>query len=207
MPGPRYLIAYTPPPESPLAKFGAGVLGYDCHDGVEVPYRAVGGLQPAILRLMTVELRRVGFHAGFMAPFCLGASTEDDLVVTLGQFARDNRVVPVGPLAVAADDVRVVLRPVAPSVQLEELADACDAAFAPLGAQTPSAETAASRFQFSMTLAEKVAGAELPLVADALVSSFAPMAGNHFELDAISLLREQAGQRFQVFERWRLTGR
>src|SRR5689334_24944376 len=108
MPDLRYLIAYTPPPESPLAKFGAGVLGYDCFSGADVPYTAVGRLEPAILRLMTLEPRRHGFHAGFMAPFCLSRRTEDALVTALEQFARDNCVVPVGPLVVAANGVRVV---------------------------------------------------------------------------------------------------
>src|SRR6266481_930134 len=103
MPAPHYAISYTPPPESPLARFGAGVLGYDCYHGVDVPHAAVGGLGPAILRLMTVEPRRFGFHASFMTPFCLGGSAEDDLVTALDRFAKDHCVVPVGPLAVAVN--------------------------------------------------------------------------------------------------------
>jgi hypothetical protein len=125
MPAPRYITAYTPPPESPLARFGAGVLGYDCFRGVDVPWRAAGGVAPAILRLMTVELRRFGFHAGFMTPFGFGARPEADLLTELARFARANRVVPVGPLGVAMSGARIVLQPVAPPAQLGDLAAAC----------------------------------------------------------------------------------
>src|SRR4051812_41747923 len=108
MPGPRYAIAYTPPPESPLARFGARVLGYGCYQGAEVPIAAVGGLEPAILRLMTVEAGRSGFHASFMSPVGVGAGTEQDLVDAVERFARGQRVVPVGPLMVVTDGVRIV---------------------------------------------------------------------------------------------------
>lgn len=206
MPSPRYLIAYTPPPESPLARFGAGVLGYDCFSGADVPYTAVGGLEPAILRLMTIESRRRGFHAGFMTPFRLGAGTEDDLVTALGRFAKGNCVVPVGPLVVAANGTRVVLRPAEDAARIEQLAASCGAAFSSLCAGGSTAAATNGRAGFSMTLAEAVTGVELDTVASALARAFAPMAGDHFELDAVSLLREER-ERFRVIERWRLTGR
>lgn len=206
MQGPRYLIAYTPPPESPLAKFGAGVLGYDCFSGADVAYTAVGGLEPAILRLMTLEPRRVGLHAGFMAPFCLSARREDDLVTALGQFANDNRVVPVGPLVIAANGTRVVLRPAEEPARLAELAASCGAAFSSLCAEGSTADATNDRYRWSMTLADAITGVELDTVATALARAFAPMAGDHFELDAVSLLRED-GERFRVIERWRLTGK
>jgi|SRR5947209_5375760 len=112
MPGPRYIVAYTPPPESPLARFGAGILGYDSYRGVDIPQMALDGLEPAILRLVTVDGRRTGFHGSFMSPFCLGDGTEQDLIDAVEGFANDQRVVPIGPLAVVIDEVRIVLRPV-----------------------------------------------------------------------------------------------
>jgi hypothetical protein len=207
MPTARYVIAYTPPPVSPLARFGAGVLGYDCYDGTDVPTAAVGGLAPAILRLTTVELRRFGFHASFMTPFCLGARPVADLMTELERFAKSNRIVPVGPLAVAAAGTRILLQPVDPPAQLVQLAAACRATFAPLRA--PAADDGAGApepFRFSLPLVEAVSAAELPSVARALTAAFAPMAGDHLELDAISLLRED-DWRLRVVERWRLTGR
>jgi 2'-5' RNA ligase len=206
MPGRHYAISYTPPPESPLARFGAGVLGYDCYYGIDVPYKAGGGLAPAILRLMTVEARRFGFHANFMTPFRLGDGAKDSLAIALERFAANHGVVPVGPLAVAVDGPRVVLRPVAQPAQLAELAASCLAAFLPLRAPAPVDGATRGPFRFSMTLAESVTGADLQAVSHALAAAFAPMAADHFELDAISLLRED-DRRFRVVERWRLTGR
>ena len=208
MPGRHYAISYTPPPESPLARFGAGVLGYDGYRGVDVPYRAGGGPGSAILRLMTVAPRRFGFHASFMTPFRLGGGAEDDLVIALERFAGSHGVVPVGPLAVVVDGSRVVLRPVEQPGQLAELAASCREAFLPLRAAAPADGEASGHnpFRFSMTLAEAVTGADLQSIGQALAAAFAPMAADHLEVDAISLLRED-DRRFRVVERWRLTGR
>ena len=208
MPGPYYAISYTPPPESPLARFGAGVLGYDGYHGVDIPHTAVGGLGPAILRLLTVESRRFGFHASFMTPFRLGDYAEDDLLIALGRFAKAHRVVPVGPLAVAVNGSRVVLQPVEQPPQLGELAASCFTAIVPLcaPASADGAANALKAFRFSMTLAESVTGTELQFVMRGLAAAFAPMAADHLELDAISLLRGD-DKRFQVIDRRRLTGR
>jgi hypothetical protein len=205
MPGPRYAIAYTPPPESPLARFGARVLGYDCYQGAEVPVAAVGGLEPTILRLMTVEAGRSGFHAGFMSPFCLGAGTEQDLADAVGRFAKSQSVVAVGPLAVVTDDVRIMLRPVDEPAQLVAFAVLCREAFA-RWCDEAAQQTGTRRepFRFQMTLAGAAPGVALPSVTKALADAFAPMARDHLELDAISLLRED-NRRFRVVERWRLT--
>jgi len=208
MPGPRYAIAYTPPPESPLARFGARVLGYDCYRGADVPITAVGGLEPAILRLMTVEAARRGFHASFVTPLGLGEGTEQELLDAVARFATGQRVVPVGPLTIANDGVRVVVRPVEQPAQLVAFALSCHEAFArwcdglsQVNGKAPEA------FRFQMTLAGSAPGVELPSATKSLVDAFAPMARDHLELDAISLLREDERQRFRVVERWRLTGR
>ncbi len=55
---PLYAVAYTPPPDSPLAKFGAGILGYDCFEAADVPQRAVPGVNPAFLSLLTTGSAR-----------------------------------------------------------------------------------------------------------------------------------------------------
>jgi hypothetical protein len=68
----RYIIYYTPPPFSALARFGAGVLGYDCFAAAEVAQAALDGVDASVLKLMTVDPRRYGFHAPIVAPFRLG---------------------------------------------------------------------------------------------------------------------------------------
>src|SRR5882757_7546016 len=78
----RYAIYFTPPPDSPLARFGAGVLGYDCFERADVPHRSIDGLDPALLALATVDPRRYGFHATLVAPFRLAPAIEEDEIAT-----------------------------------------------------------------------------------------------------------------------------
>src|SRR5262249_47046570 len=99
-----------------------------------------------------------------------------------------------------------VLRPAEEPARLDELAAACCVACSSLCADAPTADAANDRFRFSMTLAEAVTGVALQAVESALARAFAPMAGDPFECDGVSLLREDSA-RFRVIERWRLTGR
>jgi hypothetical protein len=230
MPAPHYAISYTPPPDSPLARFGAGVLGYDCYHGRDVPHASIDGMQPAVLRLMTVEPRRHGFHAAFVAPFRLGDCGEDDLRAKLERFARSHRVVAMGPLAIATVGQSIVLRPAGQPAQLDEMAAVCletfDSMRVPLlpaerrqhaeaSLTTRQAElldrwgdpNVLDLFSFHMTLAGPAAESELEPVAKALTAAFVPMAADHLEIDAVSLMREGDDMRFRVVERWRLTGR
>ena len=80
MPVPRYAISYTPPPDSPLARFGAAVLGYDCFYRTEVPRRRIDGIDPSVLTLATVEPRRYGFHGLLVGPFRLKDQSEAALI-------------------------------------------------------------------------------------------------------------------------------
>src|SRR5947207_2214391 len=125
----RYAIYYTPPPDSPLARFGAGVLGYDCFHRLDVPHLSVDGIDPAILALATVATRRYGFHATLSAPFILDGASEDDLAAALDALAKSQPPVPIGALAVVALSRFVVLRPAEQHPRLEGLADACVEAF------------------------------------------------------------------------------
>jgi hypothetical protein len=54
----RYAIYYTPPLSSALGRFGAGVIGYDCFEAVEVAHSRIAGIEPNVLRLITVEPSR-----------------------------------------------------------------------------------------------------------------------------------------------------
>lgn len=87
MPHPRVAIYYTPPPDSPLSRFGSGALGYDCSEAPEVPRLCIPGVDPAILALATVTPRRYGIHATMVAPFRLRAGSEGDLKVAFSGFA------------------------------------------------------------------------------------------------------------------------
>ena len=98
---PRYAIYYTPPPFSALARFGAGVIGYDCFDAVEVAHARLDGIDPNVLKLMTLDPRRYGFHATIVAPFHLKSISEDDFIATDSAYATETAPVRIGGLEVA----------------------------------------------------------------------------------------------------------
>jgi hypothetical protein len=206
MPAPHYAIAYTPPPDSPLARFGAGVLGYDGFQRAEVPHRAIPGIDPAILVLATVEPRRFGFHGGFVAAFGLGEASEDDLIEDLDRFVRAQRPIPIGPLVVAAHERCIVLRPAEPQAALDEFAADCRAAFEPFRSPIPVAGEAA--FRFRMTLAGPIPDSERKDFKALMRAAFERFAADRLEIDALSLLKQEEGEgRFHVAARRRLTGR
>jgi putative phosphonate metabolism protein len=227
----RYAIYFTPPPDSPLARFGARVLGYDCFERADVPHRPIDGLDPAVLALATVEPRRYGFHATLVAPFRLAPGIDGDALTTaFSALAASHAPVMAGPLRVAAMDRFVVLVPGEPYPEIEALADACVAAFdrfrAPLTDADRARRLAAGltarqtellerwgypyvldQFRFHMTLAGPIADGEREAIAASLAKAFDGLARDHLELGAISLMRQDdtAGA-FYVVARQRLTG-
>src|SRR4051812_13276901 len=126
----RYAIYFTPPPDSPLARFGAGLLGYDCFERVDVPHRPIDGIDPAALARATIEPRRYGFHATLVAPFRLAPGMDGGaLMKVFSAFAAAHTPVAAGPLRVAAIGRFVALVPAEPCPAIEEFAGACVEAF------------------------------------------------------------------------------
>lgn len=231
MPTARYAIYYTPTPDSPLARFGAGVLGYDCFERADVPRRSIDGLNPSLLALATIEPRRYGFHATLVAPFRLAPDTDSDaLAAAFSAFTASCAPVMAGPLRVATMGRFVALVPAEPYPAIEALADACVAAFdrfrAPLTdtdrARRLSAGLTARQtelleqwgypyvldeFRFHMTLAGPIANGERATFKASLAKVFNGLSDDHLELGAVSLMRQDdpAGA-FYVLARQRLTG-
>src|SRR5215813_14819328 len=88
----RYAIYFVPPADSELYRFGAGVLGYDCYSGKDVPQDSGFDADWAEL---TREPRRYGFHATLKAPFrLLPSAAEADLVAELRRVAALPRTPP-----------------------------------------------------------------------------------------------------------------
>src|SRR5215470_8070769 len=99
---PRFALYFTPPQGSALARFGAGVLGYDCDTGAPVARRKFDGIDAAAAAAATAEPARYGFHGTLMAPFTLAPGrTVDELENALDAFARARAPVRLGPLKVA----------------------------------------------------------------------------------------------------------
>lgn len=228
----RYAIYYTPPPDSPLAAFGADVVGYDCFYRKDVPQRPIDGVEPQILALTTVEPRRYGFHATLVAPFHLGQGTEDDLQAAFAAFAGEHAPVRVGPLApVIMMDRFAALIPARSHAGIEAFAAACVEAFAPLRAPLSQADRerrlaagltprqaellerwgypyVLEEFRFHMTLAGPIPAAQQPAFKDGFARAFDGLARDHLELDAISLMRQDdRASRFYVLARKRLSSK
>jgi putative phosphonate metabolism protein len=228
----RFAIYFTPTPDSPLARFGARVLGYDCFERADVPHRPIDGLDPVVLALATVEPRRYGFHATLVAPFRLTPGIDSDaLAAAFSAFAASRVPVMAGPLCVTAMDRFIVLRPAEPHAEIEALADACVAAFDPFRA--PLSDTDRARrlaagltarqaellerwgypyvldeFRFHMTLAGPIADGQRPAFTASLAQAFNRLAGDHLELGAVSLMRQDdPASAFYVLARQRLSGR
>lgn len=57
----RFATCYTPKPRSRLARFGAAILGHDCHEGRQVTQLKIDGIEPAA---KDVSMARTAWRAG-----------------------------------------------------------------------------------------------------------------------------------------------
>lgn len=228
---PRYAIYYTPPPSSPLATFGAGILGYDCHEGIDVAHAKIGAVEPGVIALMTLQPRRYGFHATLVAPFRLGTASEAALMDALGAIAAAHAPVAIGRLAVATIGSFIALVPAEADDRVSRFAAACVEAFDGLRTPLPPAERERrlaggltprqvqlmqrwgypyvfDQFRFHMTLTGALPDEQIARVQPLLADAFAGLANDIVELDGISLMRQDDdAQRFRVLARERLRGR
>ncbi len=230
MPGaPRYALYYVPPPETPLYRLGASLLGYDAYAGLALPFP--GGIEEELpdWRELTASPRPYGFHATLKAPFALAADRqEEDLRAACAAFAAAPRAVPVIEPAVELLDGFVALVMRQPSDALDSLAADCVRAFdafrAPLTARdrarrNPAALTAdqvalldrwgypyvMEAFRFHMTLTGRLPVARQAAVRATLQEWFATLDLGTLAIDRLALSRQdEAGAPFQVLAHWRL---
>jgi 2'-5' RNA ligase len=227
---PRYAIYYSPPPFSALARFGAGVIGYDCFDAVEVAHARLDGIDSNIQKLMTLDPRQYGFHATIVAPFYLTEHSEDDFIAAASAFATKTAPVRIGGLDVATIGDFVALIPTVPGEEPSRFAADCLKAFnayrAPLSAADRERRIKAKlsprqielmdqwgypyvldEYRFHMTLTGALLDNMRDRFRDALEHAFAARSNDSLELDAISVMRQDdAGSRFRVLRRCRLRG-
>lgn len=139
----RYAVYFTPKPETPLARFGAAVLGYEADAGERVPHLDWPGIDPTALEAITAEPRRYGFHATLKAPFRLAEGfAEEALADAVRALAASQPVVPVGRLRPVLLGAFVALVPAEPSRRLDLLAAECVAALDRFRAPLDKAEFA-----------------------------------------------------------------
>ena len=228
---PRYAIYFTPHPSTPLAQFAASVLGYDSFTGESATRIDLKGIAAAALEAATGAPRKYGFHATLAAPFYLDDKyTEVSLLEALDTFCDQFSPASLGSLRVNVLGDFIALTPAGAS-PVDELARQCvmffDAFRTPLGSDdiarrsngrlTPRQQAHLMRwgypyvfedFRFHMTLTGSLGADEKPRFLGALIDAFAPLAGQTYDVDAVSLMRQADSHScFKVIARKDLQGR
>lgn len=227
----RFAIYFTAPPASALARFGAGVLGYDCDRGEGVELLGLSGIPSEEHAAAAIEPQRYGFHATLKAPFSLRTGTSPERFDrAIQEFAARTPAVALGRLRLARIGAFLTLRTADEPAALKAFAAECVTAFddfrAPLSAAdrerrlksplTPHQIELLDRwgypyvldqFRFHMTLAGPLPPDRIAVWTDALGAAFAPLAAQAVTLDAVSLVRQdnRAGA-FRVISRHPLFG-
>jgi putative phosphonate metabolism protein len=226
---PRYAIYFAPEPGSILDRFGAGLLGYDAHQGADVPFPLGAGL-PAEWREMTQDPRKYGFHATLKPPMALApGKSENELMAACAAFAGAPRAIPVIKPVVDVISGFIALVPAEAPADLERLAADCVREFEPFRAplteedrarRNPSKLTPRQReyldgwgypyvfeeFRFHMTLTGRLdPGRHAPVLA-MLRDRFRDSGACDLAIDRIALFRQdEPDQRFRVIGNWPLT--
>jgi hypothetical protein len=120
----RYAIYFVPGGDTALYRFGASVLGYDCHSGQDTAL--IAGADRASWPAIVRDARIYGFHATLKPPFRLtDGISEADLDAAFLNFAADRPAVFAGELAVRTIGAFIALVPREPQPPLDRLARAC----------------------------------------------------------------------------------
>ena len=226
---PRYAIYFAPESGSVLDRFGAGLLGYDAHQGADVPFPLGAGL-PAEWREMTQDPRKYGFHATLKPPMALALGKgENELMAACAAFAGAPRAVPVIKPVVDVISGFIALVPAEAPADLERLAADCVREFEPFRApltetdrarRNPSKLTLRQReyldgwgypyvfeeFRFHMTLTGRLDPSRHAAVLAMLRDRFRDSGVRDLAIDRIALFRQdEPDQRFRVIGNWPLT--
>lgn len=223
---PRYAIYYAPAHASRLDRFGSSLLGYDAHDGKDLPFP--DGIAAGWHEL-TQDPRQYGFHATLKAPMMLAPGRrEDELLGACEAFAATPRLVPVIEPVVGSIEGFIAIVPAVATAALQGFAADCvrdfDAFRAPLteadrARRNPSRLTPRQReyldrfgypyvfeeFRFHMTLTGRLDDARRPAVLAMLRDRFRQTAMHGLIIDRIALFRQDAAdRRFRVIGDWPL---
>ena len=222
----RHAIYFAPEP-GPLARFGAGWLGWDAEGGVAVDPPAV---LPAVLALrraeITAEPRRYGFHATLKAPFRLAPGADLGLLDAAAAAVAAGREPFALPLRVGAIGGFVALVPADDTDAATDLAALCVVRLDRFRAPPREDELARrrgagldaegeanlrlwgypwvlDRFRFHMTLTGALAAGERARVQGALADALRPHLAAPVPVAAICRFSEGADGRFRLVRRFR----
>jgi len=225
---PRYAIYYAAAPGSVLDRFGATMLGYDAHQGIDLPF--LDGIAVPDWHELTQDPRKYGFHATLKAPMALAPGRrEDELVAACTAFVAKPRVVPVIKPVVDTIEGFVAIIPASSSAALENFAADCvrefDTSRGPLTKRdrtrrNPSELTPRQRdyldrwgypyvfeeFRFHMTLTGRLDVTRRGSIVAMLQQRFRDTDLCELAIDQIALFRQSgANARFRIIGQWPLT--
>jgi len=225
---PRYAIYYTPEPGSILDRFGAKLLGYDAHAGIDVPFPSATELPPD-WRELTQDPRKYGFHATLKPPMALApGKSEDELTAACEAFAKVPRAIPVIKLVVETISGFIAIVPAMACPDLERFAADCVREFDSFRAPLTEADRARrnpsklpprqrdyldkwgypyvfEEFRFHMTLTGRLDAERRAPILAMLRDRLRGSGVNDLSIDRIALFRQdRPDQRFQVIGRWLL---
>ncbi len=144
----RFAVYFVPAADSALYRFGASVLGYDCHSGRDVDFLAGAD---AGWRDKAQAARVYGFHATLKPPFRLRPGTEPaDVEAALDEFAASRLAINAGRLEVRSIGAFIALTLETPPPAVDELAADCVRSFDSFRAPMGKAERA-RRLKSSLT--------------------------------------------------------
>jgi putative phosphonate metabolism protein len=227
--GLRYAIYYAPPPDDPLASFGATWLGRCAERDAAVPQPELDSVAPDCLYDVTAEPRRYGFHATLKPPFALAEGFDEGaLLATAGRFAARQRAFDLPPLSLAAIGRFLALIPTQHSAALHTLADDCVGAFDEFRRPASEGELARRRangltarqdtllrrwgypyvfdeYRFHMTLTGKLSPEERATIEPGLRRQVMPLLKQTRRVDQIAVFVEETqGAPFKVRARFPL---
>jgi putative phosphonate metabolism protein len=213
----RYAIYFVPGAETPLYRFGAVAIGYDCFTGAEIPTLEGPPVDADTWRKLTDEPRRYGFHATLKAPFRLAPSCDEaELIAAFAAFAPTVDGFPVVEPVVRLLHRFVAVVPATANAALDRLAASCVMYFdhfrAPLKQTDRDRRRAAhltarqvenverwgypyvfDEFRFHMTLTGALAANEEAIMLGYLRDRFARLCGERpVPIDHLALLRQAA---------------
>lgn len=228
---PRYAVYFVPSAETPLYRFGAGVLGYDAFTGDHLLFADNLANDFDDWDKLTEDPRKYGFHATLKAPLSLASGrSEDELAAAIKAFAEIPRVIPAISPVVRTIGSFIAIVQKEPSPALQNLAEDCTAAFdtfrAPLtehdrarrnvSALTQRQTAHLDRwgypyvfedFRFHMTLTGPISPDRRASVLEVLQRRFATLKLQTLAIDEIALLRQNdTTSNFKVMSHRQLAG-
>ena len=219
----RFAIYYLPP-EGALAEFGARWLGWDVVRGKTAVQPDVPGLDDA-----TMTPRKYGFHGTLKPPFRLAqGQTAEGLAVATSEMAERCPPAQADGLQLTPLGRFLALTAAGETTEISRIAKVCVEALDAFRAPAPESELARRRkarlsarqganlirwgypyvmedFRFHLTLTGRLPKAELPRWEDTVKTAMPPPP-KPFVLDSVALVGEREDGRFELIQRYALTG-